>query len=165
MSARLGALPEQNNPEFLTLLSRPSLSLSKRRKMAVAAASTGTAGAAAKGRIETEAILVFLRRGGLLRLGIGRSRESESAKRAREQDWGLPLALVGEGPREGFEKKRGAKRIVLSEGFFLSLSLFFAFFASSLSLLSTKRDSKKHEGPPRAAPVPLRPLLQGTTGI
>lgn len=42
-------------PPILTLLRRPSLSLSKRRKMAVAAASTGTE-EAAKGRIEAEAI-------------------------------------------------------------------------------------------------------------
>lgn len=42
-------------PPILTLLSRPSLSLSKRRKMAVATASTGTA-EVAKGRIEAEAI-------------------------------------------------------------------------------------------------------------
>ena len=81
-------------PPILTLLSRPSLSLSKRRKMAVAAASTGTA-EAAKGLIEAEAIEM-----GTWVLGGGQLFDSERAVSKSASEMRDP-AGVGGSPGEG----------------------------------------------------------------
>ena len=90
----------KRKPSILTLLSRPSLSLSKRRKMAVAAASTGTADAAAKGLSETKAIepsrvrIENTQEGPTFRLGVGGLKKCKRVESAQAR-FEVPLALVG----------------------------------------------------------------------
>ena len=91
-------------PPTLTLLSLPSLSLSKRRKMAVAAASTGTA-EAAKGLIEAEAMVERVRLGEANFSTRNGRFQRVRARRERVSEMQDPAgggASAGEGPQAKF---------------------------------------------------------------
>ena len=122
-------------PPTLTLLSLPSLSLSKRRKMAVAAASTGTA-EAAKGLIEAEAMVERVRLGEANFSTRNGRFQRVRARRERVSEMQDPAgggASAGEGPhrrrKEGKAKTNCGER---SKVFFF----FFSLSSPSVALLS-----------------------------
>ena len=117
-------------PPTLTLLSLPSLSLSKRRKMAVAAASTGTA-EAAKGLIEAEAMVERVRLGEANFSTRNGRFQRVRARRERVSEMQDPAgggASAGEGPHR--RRKEGKAKTNCGE----RSKVFFFFFLSLLSL-------------------------------